>query len=344
VRTEQQLRDAFTSVADQAPASEPVLERILAQTSPTTVRRRRAMLVLAAAFVVVMAVVLPRFLVDRSAVPADTRGPGNWNSIFGVDLPPDWEVVTRQVTATSESADLRTPSGTEVNARGCRIQVKAPGQPPPNVAPARRTAVDVNGRPGFHAASAVPGVELGALYWLYQDNAWALVECDDGRSQNLEIARRLVFEPSPLRIPYRLGSLPDGYLVRSVSDASIPDTTTPVTQVVLASRIPDPSRASVTIDVHPGTADVKPGLPGYETGTVNGMPAVFNADDRTLCLNHQSHQICLRASGDLRPDLTRSLWPQGYRELLVDLAGRLEVTKNLDSPEDWPDANQALPS
>ncbi|MCW2803047.1 MAG: hypothetical protein QOF52_57 [Propionibacteriaceae bacterium] len=47
---------------------------------------------------------------------------------------------------------------------------------------------------------------------LYQDNPWALVECDDGKSQNLEIARRLVFEPSPLRVPYRLGSLPEGYL------------------------------------------------------------------------------------------------------------------------------------
>jgi hypothetical protein len=74
------------------------------------------MLVLAAALVVVMAVVLPGFLVDRSAVPADTRGP-------------DWEVVTRQVTATSGSADLRTPSGTDINARGFRIEVKAPALP-----------------------------------------------------------------------------------------------------------------------------------------------------------------------------------------------------------------------
>jgi hypothetical protein len=103
-------------------------------------------------------------------------------------------------------------------------------------------------------------------------------------------------------------------------------------------------RSWLTSPQSPASNPGRSGLPGYETGTVNGMPAVFNADDRALCLNHQGHQICLRASGDLRPDLTQSLWPQGYRELLVDLAGRLELTKNLDSPEDWPDANQALPS
>ncbi len=351
MRTEEQLRDAFAALADRPQSPEPVFHQIMNRVSPTTVRRRRAVLVLAAVAVLLLALAVPTVLVNRTVVPADTRAPGNWGMVHRVNLPPGWEESSRQVSGDSESASYGTPVGT-THTSGCTVSVTGPARPMPPSSPGS-VPVDVNGRPGTYLAGAgfdvVPGVS-----WRYRDDSWANVDCaaqggaeewtsERARQQTLDFARRVVFEPSPLRLPFRLRDLPTGYRVQVVADGYDDAHEVRTAGVMLTDVSGSVDRPGVSISVSPGTAEVPPGLAGWETDTVDGLPAVLSARDGTLTLNTQGHQVRIEASGGEPEDLTRSLWPRGRRALLVEIAESLRLAASLGDADTWFDATATLP-
>lgn len=343
MRTEQQLVDAMERLAATAPTSDKVLAGLRDQKHPTA-RRRRLILVVAAAVVVavVLAIAVPTFLAKRTAQPADTRAAGNWDLIHRVDLPAGWGVAMATVTPNKESTRVSTPNGQPNPTASCYVSVWAPGAYTPDTGTVKRHPVDVNGHAGFYAGPSKDQSTLAGVSWTYTENGWANVDCGTTQQADLEIARRVVFEATPVLLPFRLRSLPKGYQVATVQSGSVAGTQVPSTIVQLASTVKDPAQPTLSIGVSPGTAEVKPGLPGYEQATVAGLPAVFNATDKTLCLNDQGYQICIGASGGQPPDLTVSLWPAGQRELLVKVAESLKLAKNLGDTRQWTDANRAV--
>ena len=364
MRTEQQLREALTVLADRPQGSSAVLEEILARTAPSTIRRRRVVLVLAAVVVVLVAIGVPAVLVNRTAVPADTRSPRNWNLIHRVDLPPGWGVSSSTVTPDTEFAQLGNPAGAEQPGQSCSLAVNGPGLQVPAVGEGE--PVDVLGRPGFFVEPSFDA--QGGIYWRYTDSTWANMSCSanglsdepdpdpdtptgrgpaeqrttDDRELSLLMARRVVFAPVRLTLPFKLTATPDGYRVNLVSEA-IGVTGDRSAGVQLGPSDPDDERPPIQITVSPGTTEAPPYLAGWESDTVNGLPAVLSARDGRLCLNTQGHTVCIAAEGGEPADLTVSLWPAGRRALLLEVADHLTLAKDLTGPRTGWNANRALP-
>lgn len=348
MRTEQLLRDALAEVADRPYPTENLAERILARTSSPPVRRRRAVLVLALVVVLVVAVALPTVLSRRSAAPADVRVRGNWNMIHRVDLPVGWTVTAQAVTADSESTSLKAPTSTADRIVGCVVEVQGPGRPDPAAGARRRVPVQVNGTPGYYvypdAGDPDPSTTTsGGVTWRYATGAYAEVSCGEDTTLSLQMAARVRFGTVPTRLPFRLRSLPAGYQVQSV----VPPLSTldpPLLGAASLSAIDkSPERPVLGITVSPGPTEIPPGLPGWETDTIDGTPAVLSALDGRLCLNTRGHSVCIDAGSGQPADLTTSLWPAGRRELLVDVAKNLTLSRNLKDQSTWYRADQALP-
>lgn len=342
---QQQLIDALESLAAAAPTSEKVLTRLHEQGAPRpTVRRRRLILVLAAVLAVAFAITVPRLFGNHTVQPADARAPGNWNLIHRVDLPAGWGVALATVTADKESTQVTTPNGQRNPAASCYVTVWARGAFTPDTGTMKRRPVDVNGHSGFYAAASKDLSTVAGVSWTYTDDGWANVDCGTTQQADLEMASRVVFEPTPILLPFRLRSLPEGYQVTAVQSAAVAGSQASSTNatVRLTSIEKNSARPTVSITVYPGTAESKPGLPGYEQTTIGGLPAVLSASDRTLCLNDQGNEICIEAPGGQPADLNVSLWPAGRRELLMEVAESLQLAKNLADTSEWTDASKAV--
>lgn len=342
MRTEQQLREAFTVLADRSQGSEAVFEQIMARTAPGSIRRRRVVLVLAAVVVVLVAIGVPAVLVNRTAVPADTRAPGNWNLVHRVDLPPGWGVTSSTVSPDLELSQLDSPAGVDQPDQSCSVSVAGPAHPAPTLA--EGSPVDVNGRPGTYVEPSFDAT--GGVYWTYADDAWATVSCSaqgtEDRDLSLQIARRVVFTPVPVMLPFRLSATPDGYRVGLVSEG-FGATGARSAGVQLDPTDAADDRPPIQITVAPGPTEIPPYQAGWESDTVRGLPAVLSARDGRLCLDTQGHSVCVVAEGGEPADLTVSLWPAGRRALLVEVAEHLESAPDLADRQTGWNANRALP-
>lgn len=354
MRTEQLLRDTMSDLAGTARTPESALPRILAglPTPASGVRRNRRRVLVAALAVVLLvaAVTVPGLLRQQTAEPVG-RVPGNWNLIHRVDLPPGWEVQQRAVSAGSESSSYRSSATATTPDAQCGVEVLAAGKP---LLPATGTDVgyDVNGR--LARFGVAQDEQTGRVQWEYAPDSFASVSCGPPpeaattwgstktREVELDFARRVIFEPTPVRLPFRLDALPAGYAVHDVVDGQ-DDVGHPGYGVSLYAADEAADLPPVQVSVTPGTTEVKPGIPGQETVTVDGLPAVLSATEGSLCLDVRGYTACAVAGGGKAADLNVSLWPAGRRELLLEVAQHLSVVKHLDDPSRWPDANEALP-
>ncbi len=346
MRTEDQLRTALLDFADQPHPTDDLYDTIIRRTQRLPVQRRRMALVLAvAAVLIAVAIAVPTFLVNRTGVPADQRVRGNWNQIHRVDLPAGWQVRTITVTADSESSGVGPPTASpDDQTGGCVTTVYGRGVGDPAAGADKRTPVEVNGRPGTYSH---PGFDTnGGVVWQYADDSWAQVSCDD-RQQSVDIAERVRFEVTTTRLPFELRSLPDGYQVRAVYPP-VPDSDVQIFGAMDATSIDKRTDLPYFgVVVSAGTTEAPEHIAGWETDTIAGMPAVLSARDARLCLNPPgtpSHTICIESGEGTPADLTKSLWPDGRRELLVQVAESLKLAKNFDDQRTWFDANDALPN
>jgi len=298
-----------------------------------------------AAVLIAVAIAVPTFLVNRTGVPADQRVRGNWNQIHRVDLPAGWQVRNITVTADSESSEVGPPTASpDDQTGGCVTTVYGRGVGDPAAGADKRTPVEVNGIPGTYST---PGFDTnGGVVWQYADDSWAQVSCAD-RQQSVDIAERVRFEVTTTRLPFELRSLPDGYQVRGVYPP-VPDSDAQIFGAMDATSIDKRTDLRYFgVVVSAGTTEIPEHIAGWETDTIAGMPAVLSARDARLCLNppgSPSHTVCIESGEGTPADLTKSLWPAGRRELLVEVAESLKLAKNLDDQRTWFDANDALPN
>ena len=302
------------------------------------------LVVAVAVIFVALAIAVPSFLVNRTAVPADQRLPGNWNLIHRVDPPEAWVVRDRYVSTDRESTILGPAGAIDEDAAGsCNVLVFGPGVFVDEPIPADAKPVDVNGRPRRRRGRSGIPVFVGGVHWSYADEAWASVTCNEnGTTRALEIARRTAFGPEPFTSGLRLRELPRGFAPYSIMQWTADGRLT--TALLLKARDPDAEPPStITIGAAAGTETVPPGLPGYEEDRIAGYPAVLNGREMWLALNVNGCAIRIEALGGEPEDLTRSLWPAGRRELLVSVAEDLKLARNLGDPQTWFKAQDAFP-
>jgi len=343
VRTEELLSDTLQDLADQARTPEVTLARIAGRLPARASRHRRVPVPAVAAVVLIaLAVAVTTFLVNRAVAPAGQRVKGNWNLIHRVELPPGWEVRNQAVTADSESSTVAERPSATGDVTSCRVEVFAAGRADPTAARDNRRPVTVNGRRGYWADDS--SIETGGLSWEYRPGAFALVSCGGSQAEDLAIAERVRFEAVPVRLPFRLRSMPPGYEAATLAPALTSSEGTLLGGVQFRAKEDSTEPRSFSVLLRPGRTDPQPGVPGWESETIAGRPAVLYARDARLCLNLERHTACVEASPGDPEDLTRSLWAAGRRELLVDVAERLVLAEDLDDPATWWPANRALRS
>lgn len=351
MRTEDDLREAMTALADTAPEPAAVQQRLQLSTDPLpelSPRRRALGLAVAVALLTALAVVLPRWT-DRAGMPADQPTPGNWNMIFRIDPPAGLEVTRRANHGTLQATYLSGRSGAQWAA--CSVLVPAAGQVDLPPVTDRGGPVVVNGRQGF-TVPAGPATVQSRVFWTYGDDAWAIAGCQgvERDQRALEIARRVRFRPEPLMVPFRFSSLPPRYAVDGV------ESTTSVEQgpkATVGLIRPDavPKAPSIFVSLEPRTTDVPPRSAG-ERGTVAGHPAVFETDQNALVLlvGRFTVRIATAIENLQEPNLapqpadpSTPPWPPGRRALLVGVAEDLELADDLGDPTTWFPADRAFP-
>ena len=343
MRTDQLLREALHSTADQAPTPELMMTRISTRlgTRPGQRRRTRILVLAVTVVLIAVAIILPSVLTNRTGVPADQRIAGNWNLIHRVDPPEGWVERDRWVQTDREGRLLAPSDAPDYAGDNCRVEIFGQGVLSDPV-PAGTPSVEINGRPGFAVTDDQRGLVPYGVYWLYADNAWASVSCtEEGTNRALDIARRTVFEPEPFPSGLRLRRLPNGYAANSILQSTPHGQ--PVSALILKATDPDAEPSGITIVVTPGPTTVPPGTPDYEEERIAGHPTLLNAREMWLTINVDDYSVRIESSDGEPAGRTTSLWPAGRRELLVSVAEDLEFARNLDDPQTWFDAQDVFP-
>lgn len=268
---------------------------------------------------------------------------GNWNLIHRVDLPPGWEIKTQLISPDSESTSFGPVGATDGEEPStCQVDLWAPGRGDPTAGRADRTPVTVNGRPAYYSDDSQVA-EVWGVSWEYQPGAFAVASCGDAElAEDVAAAERVRLETVPVRLPFRLRSLPRGY-AGQVLFPPVANSEGRIPGGVQFTAPDNGGRPYFAVVVQPGRTEIPPGLAGWETDTIKGVPAVLSARDARLCLNLDRHTACIEAASGEAADLTRSLWAAGRRELLVDVAERLVVAQDPDNPDTWFPADRAIP-
>lgn len=360
MRTEQQLRDAFTSLADTAPAAEDVLPRLQFQrpvpvSVPVVSRRWRIVLAAAVGLILIAvgAIALPYLRPRPLPEPAGGRVVGNWVMVSRLEPPAGWTLAFRQVFRGFETTTLMDPTGkgrcvVEADKRGVTPQT------PPTGTTQRAT---VQGHGAFFTAN--PG-KPAAVYWRYSADAWASVACGLGpkrdgsavspaavRRQVLALAGNVTFGDYPLFLPIRLRQLPVGYAVQSASQ-SMSDAEH--WQVTLTSAHEFGSKPTIDIDSSRAGGDI----PRANTRVGNYPASFFTIGFNTpaglphtsirpvsytnLCIPTAPVGICLSASNTATDD------PASRRDLFQTVATNITYAASASDTTTWFDANVALPS
>jgi hypothetical protein len=239
MRTEQDLRAAFTVLEDNAPLE---IADLVDESAPRHRLRTNLTLAAAAATVVAVAVGVPA-LVSRhnsagsgqvSTPPASPppaahpEAPVSVRYSFTVGSMPGYTFTPYSVHRNFQRTDITIGSGGNGQSAQGQVYVFAPGAFDPASAK-RGKAVPVNGHPGYFASLAlaepVPNdnTKLPAVVWQYAPNAWAMVQADfrdlealrgkpvDAQAEEVKIAREVhTDQPQALRVPFRFGYLPPG--------------------------------------------------------------------------------------------------------------------------------------
>ena len=344
MRTEQDLRISLNDLADQVAPTEALLGSITTRLNRKPRKRRNiTLLVTMAVVVLIAAVVIPQIAGERTAGPADTRRPGNWNLTHRVDdMPEGWDVRLAYVQEDSERTEVGPPADSGADELGCEVQVFARGQVDPKVQAAGREPVTVQGRRGFYGKGRVGS--LGGVTWPYAEDAWAAVVCLGrsglvDRQRSIAIAEKVVFASTVSRLPFQLAALPPGYEVQSV----LPGLPSGYEDMPVGVGLVAGGRDMVGISWEPGPTKARPGIPGWESATINGNLAVLSASDETLFLNVRGDTVRISGPGHEQTGPDRSVWPAGQRELLIEVAEKLSFAPDFEDQNTWFEANSTLP-
>ncbi len=309
--TESDLRQAMNDLAGTARTPEAVQTRLAARRHRRTAPRMAAFLAVAATLVVAAAIAVPLILgpraEDRSATGAAGGPVGRslmWTFSHSFELPPDWRIRIRRVTATTEVTILATPAVGPMT-RQCRFTVQRTDTRTPPSGP----AVDVNGQPG--TTYAADG--MVTVHWVLGDGSRASVSCADTESALL-LARAVNDVPETITLPYRFTRFADDFTPTSLAVEYADDQTT--ITVVLNSPAVAADLTIVASSLGIGETSVS----SAERVTVAGTDAALDPVRRELTFNVNGQGLTMRL-GDTEPTTP----PGRSRDLLIAAAETLDV-------------------
>jgi hypothetical protein len=345
MRTDEDLKAAFSTLADRAPTPHDADITIPADERPVR-RRTRGPVLLAAAAAGVIVIAVPTVIAAIDSTNNATTPPPVASSAdaaklrlpFTVEIP-GWTTTGRSLTA--DAASLSVTTAPELR---CTVSVYRPGRFDTGRIAADRDPVTVNGKDGYYATlrydTPKPKGPQGApaVIWEYAPDSWAFALCvgstgkppADDRSLGQRAAEATSFTPQALPVPYELGYVPAGFKTSELQVSS----TDLGTYVKVAGgsgmvRIMAGKTGAEGEDV-PDEVDVTPVV-------INGRQAWFfdepQSGTESLHLQFPGYYVELQ--------LNRS--GQAARAELHKMATRLRPADDLLDVSTWPSAETALP-
>lgn len=352
MRTEHDLREAIQAIADRAPS---VQEADLVIPGDDGPRRPVRRLQLAAAIAAtVAAVAVPVLLLTSGPAPAPAGGKAILRDTFDVRAD-GWREYTRAMYPTHQV--VMVDNGRDDH---CFVIVYEPGGFDADRIPRGSARLTVGGNPGYYAQlvgpltqdpledfGAGPSPSTGpdaprrqVVIWRYADDAWAASSCERLRDQQPLrreaelVANGTVFTSEPVRLPVKIGYLPDGLQpVSGVTNSPRTDPgKTPEGELLRLDLLPAGSRSA---PVNHLTIRYATGFPldtsgGVEKLTINGRQATLNGADLQLAVGPRA--VISIDGGD---DETRAE--------LIRIAQSLEFAPDPADTSTWFDSDDALP-
>ena len=317
MRTDEDLKAAFTTLADRAPTPDQVGFEI-----PGEPRRRRParLPVLVSVTATVVAAVAVPVVLGRGTAEAPVQANDTWHYSFDVDLPAGFVIVDRLILRDFQHALVTGPQ-----TAFCEVSVFAPGAFDSSGIPPGSTEVTVRGRPGYFGTFGYkarsqpgdPGSPSPRIAWRYDADSWAVVGCSGdpglGGTRELEqtIANGVLIERSPFTVPFRIGHLPARFITESAdysppSAGRQPDTMPGVNTHagVHLARAGDPygrsKGHSIPISFRRGPWSTAPS--GSRAITVNDRPAWIHTDDNnvtTVVVRGSGYEVAVISPNDV---------------------------------------------
>ncbi|HEY3718237.1 MAG TPA: hypothetical protein VGL39_27235 [Jatrophihabitantaceae bacterium] len=249
MRTEQDLRAAFTVLEDNAPLELSELVEIADEPRPRRRLRNNLTLAAVAATVVAVAAGAPLLVSGHHASqqpqvppPAKAEKSVTVRYSFTVGHVAGYTITPTTIHRDIQQASISIGTGSgngSTNGPAGALYVFARGGFNPTDAKAGHP-VTVNGHGGYFATLTSPSLlddrgnpaKLPAVAWQFAPDTWAMVQADfrdleairgqdvSAQAEELKIARAVHTDaPQPLRVPFRFGYLPPGL----VTEGGAPD-------------------------------------------------------------------------------------------------------------------------
>lgn len=161
----------------------------------------------ASAVAVVVLVVVGRVIMTAGAA-REVRQPGEWRFV-SVVADDRWPLQQRILTHDTADTMVTAPTGTT-----CVVSTESGRLPAAELAAGRPIRI------GLRSGVAVDTADGTALRWSYATGAVAEVRCFEPVPESVlhDLARRVDFRESPVLLPFRLASLPEGYHVATIDE------------------------------------------------------------------------------------------------------------------------------
>ncbi|TDU87007.1 hypothetical protein EV138_0524 [Kribbella voronezhensis] len=354
MRTEEDLRNAFDHLADSAP--DPA--RILTAPEHTPVRRRRTPLALGVvAATAAVAIAVPTLIshdkqppVQAAPRPADEA----WQDRLSLPLSANLIYDSRAFGHRSQGLIL---DGGNTRTT-CVVNTYAKGVFDARTIPAGSPRVKINSTLGYVAALAdplSPAVKAKVVAWEPAPGTWTTSYCkvkgEVDPAKATEIARLVNTSPQRLPAPYRVGYLPAGLTVTSLSVNPQGDSTSEPPNNFIAAIGSAEDQTSVPQNPD-GPVMVSAGGPvqiAYFTGSaaatrlpkdaerisINGRTGYLGSDGRAtvLVINGDGFQVRIELGGTVPNE----------RAELIKIANGLELAPSATDTSSWFDATTAIP-
>jgi hypothetical protein len=380
VRTENDIHDALTRLADDSPDPDSVLAAVRRS---DTRRRPRLVLAAAVATTIAAAVAVPvtADLVEPAADNPDTAlrpttpttvrtqpttapppttsartTPASWRYLSSVKIPAGFRPESSYLTSTRQRDTLTDLATT------CEIDTYRAGALDPGRQQFEPSQDTVDGRPVQSLLSydgTSPALKgRPKVAWQYAADAWATVACTPAgrgapatRSLELELANSMTFEVRRMPVPFTLGTLPAGLSVQLAGPSAYPPLGVYNKFELQATRKPEVVEFT-TRKLHTGPKMLITYSPGRLPGIFR-IPAHEIASRRTINgrqvtvtrIMPRRNEVRLQILGkgfEVDVLVARQLFEDPHRELLR-IAEDMKFAPRPTDQSTWYDGTTAIP-
>jgi hypothetical protein len=371
MRTEHDIRQALATLEREAPDPADVLAAVTEPSRPPARPRILVAVAAATALAVAVPVIALRADSEPAAPaawPGPGDDPAQrWQFAFDVAVPTGWKSLNRAIgdffgTDVSSQQQQLNASGGQL----CTLIVYKPGAFDERRIPAERTRIEINGRPGYVAnvrrpsavnapkpkavgergepAVSMPPVKTAppgpSVVWRYARNAWALSTCDMAPGQRPRdaivadertLAEATTFGLTPLRVPFKVTTLPNGWTGYQISSEGPAWAGWPQPDIWLNVVPPGTTTARLNENVSILFTKGVPGrpTPGSTRLTINGLPAWLSADRSTLTVQGDGFELRVQS--------------RGASDKLLQIAKGLRLASDPLDETTWFDGVDAIP-